>query len=120
MVVPKKDGKARVCVDFTDLHKACPKDSFTLPRISQLVDLTAGHERISFLDAYTGYNQIKLNPAREEHTSFITLWGLQYYTIMPFRLKSVGATFQWLVSILFKELLRKTMEAYVDDLLVKS
>ena len=59
VVVPKKNGKWRVCVDYTDLNKACPKDSFPLPHIDQLIDATAGHELLSFLDAYSGYNQIK-------------------------------------------------------------
>ena len=60
VVVNKKNGKWRVCVDFTDLNKACPKDSFPMPRIDQLVDATAGHPRMSFLDAFQGYHQIPL------------------------------------------------------------
>lgn len=74
---------------------------------------------MSFLDAYTGYNQIELNPVDEEHISFITPQGLQCYRVMPFGSKNAGTSFQRLVSILFKELLGKTMETYVDDLLVK-
>lgn len=66
VVVPKKNGKWRVCVDYTDLNKACPKDSFPLPHINQLLDATAGHELLSFLDAYSGYNQIKMDPSDEE------------------------------------------------------
>ena len=63
VVVPKKGGKWRVCVDYTDLNRACPKDSFPLPKIDQLVDSTAGNELLTFMGAYSGYNQIKMHPA---------------------------------------------------------
>lgn len=63
-------------MDFTNLNQACPKDSFLLPRIDQLVDSTAGHKLLSFMDAYFGYNQILMNPMDEEHISFITDRGL--------------------------------------------
>ena len=72
VVVKKKTGKWRVCMDFTDLNKACPKDSFPLPKIDQLIDATAGHDRMSFLDAYRGYHQIPLYVADQEKTTFIT------------------------------------------------
>ena len=62
VVVKKKNGKWRACINFTDLKKACPKDSFPLPKIDQLVDATAGYELLSFIDAFSGYNQIKMNP----------------------------------------------------------
>ncbi|XP_059281268.1 uncharacterized protein LOC132034962 [Lycium ferocissimum] len=68
VVVPKKNGKMRMCVDLTDLNKACPKDPFPLPYIDQMVDATAGHELLSFLDAYLGYHQIKMNPADQTKT----------------------------------------------------
>ena len=71
----KANGKWRMCVDFTDLNKACPKDSYTLPRIDQLVDSTAGHQLLSFMDAFSGYNQIKMNEVDQEKTSFITSQG---------------------------------------------
>ena len=76
VLVKNSSGKWRVCTDFTDLNKACPKDSFPLPRIDQLVDATAGHELLSFMDAYSGYNQIRMDPKDEEKTSFITNQGL--------------------------------------------
>ncbi|VVA37341.1 PREDICTED: Transposon, partial [Prunus dulcis] len=68
----KSTGGWRMCQDYTDLNKACPKDSFPLPRIDQLVDATAGHELLSFMDAYSGYNQIFMHPPDSEHTAFIT------------------------------------------------
>ncbi|PON41357.1 hypothetical protein PanWU01x14_290260, partial [Parasponia andersonii] len=64
--------KWRTCIDLTDLNKACPKDSFPLLRIDQLVDVTSGHELLSFMDAYSGYNQIPMYEPDEEHTLFIT------------------------------------------------
>ena len=88
-------------MDFTDLNKACPKDSFPLPRIDQLVDVTAGHELLSFMDAYSGYNQIRMNKADEEKTAFTTDQGLYCYKVMPFGLKNAGATYQRLVNRIF-------------------
>ena len=78
-MVKKVNGKWRMCVDFTDLNKACPKDSYPLPRIDQLVDSTAGHRLQSFIDAVSGYNQIKMDKEDQEKTSFITSQGLFCY-----------------------------------------
>ncbi|KAI5319007.1 hypothetical protein L3X38_038715 [Prunus dulcis] len=110
----------RMCVDYTNLNRACPKDSFPLPRIDQLVDATAGHALLSFMDAYSGYNQIFMHPEDQAHTSFITDRGLYCYKVMPFGLKNAGATYQRLVNHLFAPLIGNTMEVYVDDMLVKS
>ncbi|XP_022843327.1 uncharacterized protein LOC111366872, partial [Olea europaea var. sylvestris] len=120
VLVRKNNGKWKVCIDFTNLNRACPKDSFPLPRIDQLVDSTAGHELLSFMDAYSGCNQIPMHPTDEEHTSFITDRGLYCYRMMPFGLKNVRATYQRLVNQMFVDLIGKTMEVYVDDMLVKS
>ncbi|KAL0398231.1 UNVERIFIED_CONTAM: Transposon Ty3-G Gag-Pol polyprotein [Sesamum radiatum] len=76
VLVPKPNGKWRLCIDFTDLNKACPKDPFPLPRIDTLVDSTSGCEMLSFLDAYQGYNQIPLAPEDQEKASFITDQGV--------------------------------------------
>ena len=75
VLVKKANGKWRMCVDFTDLNKACPKDSFPLPRIYQLVDSTAGHKLLTFMDAFSGYNQIRMAEEDQEKTSFITSQG---------------------------------------------
>uniref|UniRef100_A0A2N9EM81 Uncharacterized protein n=1 Tax=Fagus sylvatica TaxID=28930 RepID=A0A2N9EM81_FAGSY len=120
VVVKKKNGKWRVCVDFTDLNKACPKDPFPLPKIDQLVDSTAGHERMSFLDAFQGYHQIALKKEDQEKTAFITPRGIFCYKVMPFGLKNAGATYQRMVTKMFSELLGKTVEVYIDDMVVKS
>ncbi|GMH21489.1 hypothetical protein Nepgr_023331 [Nepenthes gracilis] len=92
VLVKKSNEKWRMCVDFTDVNKACPKDSFPLPRIDLLVDSTAEHELLSFMDAYSGYNQIRMSPKDEEHTSFITDQCTYCYKVMPFGLKNAGAT----------------------------
>jgi hypothetical protein len=72
VLVKKTTGKWRMCVDFTDLNRACPKDSFPLPRIDLLVDSTSGHELLTFMDAFLGYNQIHMDEVDQEKTSFIT------------------------------------------------
>ena len=119
-MVKKANGKWRMCVDFTDLNKACPKDSYPLPRIDQLVDSTTGHQLLSFMDAFLGYNQIKMDEADQEKTSFITSQGLFYYKVMPFGLKNAGATYQRLVNHMFRPQIGQNVEVYVDDMLVKS
>ena len=93
VVVPKKGNKWRVCVDDTDLNDACPKDSFPLLCIDQIVDASARHGMLSFLDAFSGYHQIPMHPPDVEKTSFIMPYGLYCYNVMPFRLKNVGATY---------------------------
>ncbi|RVW59330.1 Transposon Ty3-I Gag-Pol polyprotein [Vitis vinifera] len=93
VVVPKKEGKWRVCVDYTNLNNACPKDSFPLPRIDQIVDSIAGQGMLSFLDALSGYHQILMSPADEEKTAFITPYDLYCYKVMSFGLKNAGATY---------------------------
>ena len=93
VVVKKKNGKWRVCINFTDLNKACPKDPFPLPRIDQLVDSASGHARQSFLDAFQGYHQIPMNAVNQEKTAFITPRRAYCYKVMPFGLKNTGATY---------------------------
>ncbi|KAI5356456.1 hypothetical protein L3X38_009352 [Prunus dulcis] len=109
-----------MCVDYTNLNRACPKDSCPLPHIDQLVNATAGHTLLNFMDAYSGYNQIFMHPEDQAHTSFITDRALYCYKVMPFRLKNAEATYQRLVNSLFAPLIGNTMEVYVDDMLVKS
>ena len=107
-------------MDFTNLNKACPKDSFPLPRIDQLVDSTARHKLLTFMDAFSGYNQIKMTKEDQEKTAFIMSQGLYCYKVMPFGLKNAGATYHRLVNKMFSKQISRNMEVYVDDMLVKS
>ena len=120
VIVPKKNGKVKICIDFRDLNKATPKDDYPLPSIDLLIDSTTGHAMFSFMDGYSGYNQIKLDARDQSKTSFTTPWGTFCYTVMPFGLKNAGATYQRAMAVIFHDQRRKIMDAYVDDILVKS
>ncbi len=114
VLVKKKNGKWRMCVDYTDLNKACPKDPFGLPRIDQVVDSTAGSELLCFLDAYSGYHQVSLAESDCIKTLFITLFGAYCYITMPFGLKNAGATYQRAMQRCLHDQLGRNVEAYVD------
>ena len=118
--VPKKDGKVQMCVDYRDLNRASPKDDFPLPHIDTLVDNTATSSLYSFMDGFSGYNQIKMAPEDMEKITFITLWGTFCYKVMPFRLKNAGPTYQRAMVALFPDMMHKEIEVYVDDMIVKS
>ncbi|KAL0439969.1 UNVERIFIED_CONTAM: Polyprotein P3 [Sesamum latifolium] len=90
------------------------------PRIDTLIDSTSGCELMSFLDAFQGYNQIRLADEDQEKSNFVTDQGIFCYNIMPFGLKNAGATYQRLVNNMFREQIDRTMEVYIDDMLVKS
>jgi len=120
ILVKKKNGKMRMCVDYTSLNKACPKVPFPLPRINQIVDSTAGCETLSFLDAYSGYHQIKMKESDQLTTSFITPFGMYCYMTMPFGLRNAGATYQRCMLHMFSKHIGSTVEPYVDDNVVKS
>ena len=120
VLVKKANGKWRLCIDFTDVNRACPKDSSPLPRIDLIVDATAGHELLSFMDSFTGYNQISMDPDNQEKTSFVTGQGTYCYRVIPFGLKNAGATYQRLVNRMFQKQIGTSMEVYIDDMLVKS
>ena len=120
VLVKKENSKWRLCIDFTDINRACPKDSFPLPRIDLIVDATAGHELLSFMDAFSGYNQISMDPGDQENTSFVTGQGTYCYRVMPFGLKNTEATYYRLVNKMFHKKIGASMEVYIDDMLVKS
>ena len=120
VMVKKSSEKWRMCVDFIDLNNACPKDSFPLPRIDQLVDSTIGHKLLTFMDAFLGYNQILMKEEDQEKTAFVTSQGLYCYKVMSFGLKNVGTNYQRLVNQMFTKQIGRNMEVYVDDMLVKS
>ena len=93
VLVPKKNKELRMCIDYTGVNKCCPKDPFALPRIDQVVDSTAGSELLCFLDAYSGYHQIKMRESDQLKTSFTTPYRTFCYITMPFGLKNAGATY---------------------------
>ena len=120
VLVKNANGKLRLCIDFTDINRACPKDSFPLPWIDLRVDAIAGQELPSFMDAFSRYNQIRMDPIDQEKTSFVIGQGTYCYQVMPFGLKNVGATYQRLVNKMFQKHIGASMEVYIDDMLVKS
>src|SRR5664279_5342781 len=120
VLVLKKNKTWRMCIDYTSLNKACPKDPFALPRIDQVIDSTAGCELLSFLDAYSGYHQIKLNLADQIKTSFITPYRAYCYVTMPFGLKNAGATYQRCMQRCLHNQIGRNVHAYVDDVVVKT
>ena len=118
-MVKKENGKWRMCVDFTDLNNACPKDSFPMPKIDQLMDSMVGHKLLTFMDAFSGYNQIQMAEEDQEKIAFITSQGLYCYKVMPFGLKNVGAMYQRLVNQMFSKQIERNVEVYMDNMLVK-
>ena len=120
VMVKKASGKRRMCVDFTDLNKACPKDSNPFSRVDVLVDSIARHQLLSFMDAFLGYNQIRMHEDDQEKTSFVTSQGLFCYKVMLFGLKNAGVTYQRLRYKMFAQQIGRNVQVYVDDMLVKS
>src|SRR5438034_9494621 len=104
-----------MCIDYTDLNKACPKDPFGLPRIDQVVDSTAGSELLCFLDAYSGYHQVSLAESDWVKTSFITPFGAYCYITMPFELKNASATYQRAPQSCLYDQRRCTAAEHVDE-----
>ena len=119
-MVKKANGKWRMCVDFTNLNRACPKDSYPLPWIDIMVDSTVRHELLSFMDAFSGYNQIKMEEDDQERISFVTSQGLFCYKIMSFRLKNAEVTYQRLMNKIFTHQIGRNVQVYINDMLVKS
>ncbi|GKE59279.1 reverse transcriptase domain-containing protein [Tanacetum coccineum] len=120
VMVMKHDDSWRMCVDFKDLNKACPKDGYPLPEIDWKVESLCGFPFKCFLDAYKGYHQIQMAKEDEEKTAFITSQEIFCYTKMPFGLRNAGATYQRLVDKAFHKQIGKNLEVYMDDLVIKS
>jgi hypothetical protein len=120
VIIPKANGKLRMCIDYTSLNKACPKDPYPLPRIDQIVDSTSGCDLLSFLDAYSSFHQIQMSRQDRKHTAFVTVDGLYCYVVMPYGLKSALPTFVRAMSKTFGDLIRDRVEVYVDDIMVKT
>jgi hypothetical protein len=115
VLVMKKQGTIRVCVDYRDLNKACPKDNYPTPFIDQIIDNCTRSVIFSFMDGFSGYNQIDILPSDQHKTTFIFPWGTFTYRKLPFGLKNVGATFQWAMSYAFHDI-KHIVEPYLDDL----
>ncbi|GJU41204.1 reverse transcriptase domain-containing protein [Tanacetum coccineum] len=118
-MVKKNDGGWRMCVDFTDINKACPKDCYPLLEIDWKIESLAGFHLKCF-DAYKGYHQIQMTEGDEDKTSFFVGEGVFCYRKMPFGLKNAGATYQRLVDKVFNKQIRRNLKAYVDDMVIKS
>jgi hypothetical protein len=108
-----------MCIDYTSLNKACPKDPFPLPRIDQILDTTSGCDLLYFIDAYSGFHQIPMSREDEEHTTFIIVDGLFCYVSLPYGLKNALPTFVRVMHKTFSDLIRDLIEVYVDDIIVK-
>jgi hypothetical protein len=120
IVVPKANGKLWMCINYTNLNKACPKDPYPLQRIDQIVDSTSGCDLLSFIDAYSGFHQIKIAKADRKHTTFVTVDDLYCYVVMPYGLLNALPTFARAMNITLGGLIREIVEVYVDDIVVKT
>jgi hypothetical protein len=120
VMVKKANGKWRMCIDFIDLNKACPKDECPLPRIDSLVDVAASSELMSLLDCYSGYDQIWMKKEDEPKTSFITPSCTYCYLRMPEGLKNAGGSFSRMTAKVFHSQIGRNVLTYVDDIIVKS
>ena len=110
-----------MCVDYTDLNRASPKDAYPLPNIDKLVDNSSGYKIFSFLDAYCGYNQIPMAEEDKQKTTFMTESGNYYFNVMPFGLRNAGTTYQRMMNKVYdKKLLGDVLEVHMDDIIVKS
>jgi hypothetical protein len=112
--------KWRMCIDFTSLNKACPKDNFPLLRIDKIVDYAAGYEVISLLDCFLGYHQIYMKEEDKASTSFITPFGTYCFVWMPKGLKNDGSTFSRLTKKVLEDQMGHNVFTYVDDIVVVS
>ncbi|GKV26048.1 hypothetical protein SLEP1_g35410 [Rubroshorea leprosula] len=120
VLVKKANGKWRMCIDYTNLNDACLKDCYPMPNIDKLVEAALGNERLSLLDAYSGYHQVPMAPEDEEKTSSYAGDEIYCYVMMPFGLKNAGATYQKMVTIVFRAQIGRNLEVYIDDIVVKS
>ena len=119
VLVDKKQGAIRICTDFRDLNRVCPKDNFPTPFIDQILDECARSEVFSFMDSFSGYNQIHIKLKDQHKTAFIFPWVTFAYQKMPFSLKNAGDTFQWAMTLIFHDL-KIIIEVYLDDLTAHS
>ena len=120
VLVWKKNGKIRICIDFRDLNRAMPMDEYPMPIAEMLVDAAAGHKMMSFLDGNAGYNQIFMAKEDMYKTAFRCPQGLFEFVVMTFGLRNAGATYQRAMNYIFHDLIGRLVEVYIDDVVVKS
>jgi ribonuclease HI len=120
VIVRKKNGEVRLCVDFRNLNKCSKKDNYPLPKMEHLLQRISGARVMSFLDGFSGYNQVAVHPDDQEKTAFTTPWGTFMYSKMPFGLMNAGATFQRAMDIAFVGEKDKFVLIYLDDITVYS
>ncbi len=120
VVVPKKSGNLRVCVNLKKVNAATIRDNYPLPITEHILERVAGKEAYSFLDGFSGYNQVSIALQDQHKTAFAIEWGIFAYRVMPFGLTIALETFQRLMCHAFKEYLRDFLEVYMDDLCVHS
>ena len=120
MVVPKKNGKVRVCVDYRKLNATTVTDAFPLSFTDRVLDAVATHEVYSFLDGFSGYNQIRMHPEDQEKTSFVTEWGVFVAVVMMFGLKTALIDFQRIIMEIFGEYITAFMQVFLDHFSVHS
>jgi hypothetical protein len=116
--VRKKNGEIRLCVDFRNLNKCSRKDNYPLPKMEHILQKVSGSKVISFIDGFSGYNQIAVHPDDKEKNVFTTPWGTFMYEKMPFGLMNVGETFQRVMDIAFVGEKDKFVLIYLDDITV--
>ena len=120
MPVKKKYGQIRCCVDYRNLNRVCPKNELPLSNMDLLIDSVVGSTMFSFMDEFSGYNQIRMAPNDAEKTAFRTPIDNFYYTVMPFGLKNASVNYQRTMTIIFHDMMHQELEDYVDDIVVKS
>ena len=118
VLVRKKNGEIRICIDFRNLNKVSLKDNYPLPKMNHILQKVVGSQRMSMLAGFSGYNQVLVHPSDQEKTTFTTPWGTFMYSRMDFGLMNVGATFQRAMDIDFSEEKDKFVVIYLDDITV--
>lgn len=109
-----------MCVNFIDLNIVCPKYLYHFPNINRLIYGTTGYKMLSFKDAYSGYNKIKMDPIYALEMVFMSYHGNHYYNIIPFKLKNVGATYQRFLDAVFSKKIEHNIEVYIDVMIIKT
>ena len=120
VVVPKKNGKLPICVDFRRLTAATKKDLYSLPFTDKVLDMVIGYAAYSFIDYFSGYHQVHIHPDGRYKTAFITEWGAYVWVVMPFGLKNAPSTYERIVNQIFKDYLNDFMKLFLDDFSVYS